>query len=256
MQKFKEFTGKNVEKALEKAGAELKISPEKLNYEIITHGSSGIFGLVGVKKAKIKVALEQQEGGNENQGLSVKSHEDAKQQAISLVNDTFETAKKDDELGPALETGIEALKKIVKEISREATVKGYIKNNKIFLNVSGGNSGILIGKHGQTLDAMQYLVEKIVNKANDRRIRVRVDIEGYLENRKSNLRKLASRMAEKAKRIRKPVTIGQLNASDRRIIHIHLKDNRSVRTQSIGEGYYRKLMILPRKKSRNRERKN
>ncbi len=250
MPKYKEFQGKNVDKALEKASVELNVPVEKLNYEIVSYGSSGIFGLVGVKKAKIKVKID---GGEE---ISVTTHEEAKKQAISLVNDAFEIKESDQKLNQALELGQEALKMIVNKISREATVKGYSKDKKIYLEVSGGNSGVLIGKHGQTLDAMQYLVEKIVNKANDRRVRVQVDVEGYLENRKSNLRRLASRMADKAKRIRKPVTIGQLNAYDRRIIHLHLKDNRSVRTQSIGEGYYRKLMILPRRKTRSRDRKN
>lgn len=74
-----------------------------------------------------------------------------------------------------------------------------------------------------------------------------VDVEGYLEKRKINLQQMASRMAEKAKKIRKPVTIGQMNAHDRRIVHIHLKDEDGVRTQSIGDGYYRKLMIFPKK---------
>ncbi len=250
MSKFKEFQGKNVDKALEKASAELNVPVEKLNYEIISYGSSGIFGLVGVKKAKIKVTLD------EGEQICVNTQEEAKKHAISLVNDAFEVKESDKKLDKALEIGLDALSRIVNKISGDAKIKGYSKDNKVYLEVSGGNSGVLIGKHGQTLDAMQYIVEKIVNKANDRRIRVQVDVEGYLENRKSNLRRLASRMADKARRIRKPVTIGQLNAYDRRIIHLHLKDNRSVRTQSVGEGYYRKLMILPRRKSRNRERKN
>ena len=83
-----------------------------------------------------------------------------------------------------------------------------------------------------------------------------MDVEGYLEKRKVNLQMMASRMAEKAKRTNKPVTIGQMNAHDRRIVHIHLKDENGVRTQSIGEGYYRKLMVFPKNKAGNRRKNN
>jgi spoIIIJ-associated protein len=94
----------------------------------------------------------------------------------------------------------------------------------------------------------------MVNKKSTNRVRVLVDVEGYLEKRKKNLQQLASRMAEKARRIKKPVTIGQMNAHDRRIVHIHLKDENGVRTQSIGDGYYRKLMIFPKKQNGSRRR--
>ena len=95
----------------------------------------------------------------------------------------------------------------------------------------------------------------MINKKSTNRVRVLVDVEGYLDKRKSNLQLMASRMAEKAKRTQKPVTIGQMNAHDRRLVHIHLKDESGVRTQSIGDGYYRKLMIFPKKQGGGR-RKN
>jgi spoIIIJ-associated protein len=113
---------------------------------------------------------------------------------------------------------------------------------------------MLIGKRGQTLEAIQYLVEKIVNKQNEHRVRVLVDVEGYLKTRKSNLQKLAAKMAEKAQKTQKPVTIGQMNAYDRRTVHLHLKSNSAVRTQSVGEGYYRKLIIFPKKGKRGRQK--
>ena len=112
---------------------------------------------------------------------------------------------------------------------------------------------MLIGKRGQTLEAIQYLVEKIVNKQNEARIRILVDVEGYLDTRQSNLKRMASKMADKAQKINKPVTIGQMNAYDRRIVHLHLKDNQAVRTQSVGEGYYRKLVIFPKRRKRTKK---
>jgi len=123
----------------------------------------------------------------------------------------------------------------------------------ILYNISSENSAVLIGKRGQTLDAIQYLVEKIVNRQNDDRIRVDVDIEGYLKNRKTNLDQLAAHLAEKVKLTGKPGSAGQMNAYDRRIVHMALKDDPAVRTQSIGEGLYRKLMIFPKKNSQKKK---
>jgi spoIIIJ-associated protein len=116
------------------------------------------------------------------------------------------------------------------------------------LNVAGGNAGVLIGKKGQTLEAIQSLVDKIVNKHNDYhdRIRVQVDVEGYLATRELNLEKLAMRMADKSKKIRKPISLGQMNGYDRRIVHMALKDDQEVQTKSRGEGYIRKLVIFPK----------
>ena len=101
---------------------------------------------------------------------------------------------------------------------------------------------------------MQYLVEKIVNKHSEQRIRIQIDIEGYLEKRQNNLKRLAGKLAEKAKRTGKTITIGQMNAHDRRVVHLALRDDLDIRTQSVGDGFLKKLLIFPRKKySRKRK---
>jgi spoIIIJ-associated protein len=140
----------------------------------------------------------------------------------------------------------------VASICEGANIETVQRNGRIVYNVEGGDSALLIGKRGQTLEAIQYIIEKIVNRQNNTRVRVLVDVEGYLGARKTNLQKLAAKMAEKANRLGKPVTIGQMNAYDRRIVHLHLKDNAAVRTQSVGEGYYRKLVIFPKKRKRSK----
>ncbi|MGB9441176.1 MAG: R3H domain-containing nucleic acid-binding protein, partial [Desulfobacterales bacterium] len=98
-------------------------------------------------------------------------------------------------------------------------------------------------------------VEKIVNKhnPNNDKIRVQVDVGGYLETRKANLEKLAERLADKSKRIRKPISLGQMSASDRRIVHLALKNDPDIRTKSRGEGYMRKLVIIPQKINKQRQ---
>ncbi len=255
MVKTYDFIGKNVEQALELASQTLSIPIEKIKHDVVSYGSSGIFGLVGVKKAKIKVFVE----AEKKQTASAKKQEKRPRQPETPTipeSSVSEVAQEHIEITDDLaEYGKNALQTIVDEITIGATVDWNQKENKLFFSITGGDSGVLIGKRGQTLEAIQYLLEKMINKKSTNRVRTIVDVEGYLEKRKSNLKKLAMRMAEKAKKIKKPVTIGQMNAHDRRIVHIQLKDEEGVRTQSIGDGYYRKLMIFPKKQGWNKRRK-
>ncbi len=253
-----EFESKNVEKAIAKACNELNLSKNELQYDIISNGSIGIFGLVGVKKAKIKVYV----ANNDNEQLSSNFQTDADEAIVedfitedvnSIVNEAFKTNDSGNFSDELVNLGQEALQNIINLITTDAKISVRNGGKKLFYDVKGGNSAILIGKRGQNLEAIQYIVEKIVNKKSDHRVRVQVDVEGYLETRKSNLKALAVRMAEKAKITKKPATIGQMNAHDRRIVHIALKNDRDVKTQSMGDGYYRKLVIFP-KKGKNRKR--
>jgi spoIIIJ-associated protein len=278
MNQFVEFEGKNIDQALARASDELGTPVERLEYDVVSYGSSGIFGLVGAKKAKIRVKSKKLMG----------FAKDTRQQARDLVKDAFQLEEEstdvedqgDRESAPAEEhdtadedegkdsginkindadmeriitTGQEALRRMVDFITEDCEIEVETTGQKVVFKVEGGNSGMLIGKRGQTLEAIQYLVEKIVNKQNEQRVRVLIDVEGYLKTRKSNLQKLASKMADKAQKTKKPVTIGQMNAYDRRTVHLHLKNNSGVRTQSVGEGYYRKLIIFPKKGKRGRQ---
>jgi spoIIIJ-associated protein len=283
-----EFEGKNIELAIKKACDKLKIKEEKLKYDVISYGSTGIFGLVGTRKAKIRVTspkhlkttrheenenliesqsiskeadiadiasiIEESFGENDADNISNIATEDydskndvAADEALDRDEDTRkeDNTKSDDPSGVL--AGEEVLKKIVDLITTDTEITAQQENKKIKYNVKGGNTAILIGKKGQTLEAIQYIVEKVVNKKCREKIRIHIDIEGYLENRRINLERLSTRLAEKSKRIGKPVTIGQLNSYDRRVVHLVLKNDSGVRTQSIGDGFYRKLVIFPKK---------
>lgn len=252
MNEYAEFEGKNVDKALEKASQILNMDVDQLCYDVLSYGSSGIFGLVGLKKAKIRVKVERASSAS----ASSQMESEAKAQARSLVKDAFEDEKPARQDPPIAEEtvaeGQQVLKRLIDFISDGSKIESERKNGRILYKVEGGDSALLIGKKGQTLEAIQYLVEKMVNKQNEARVRIMVDVEGYLGARKANLQRLATKMAEKAQKINKPVTIGQMNAYDRRIVHLHLKENAAVRTQSVGEGYYRKLIIFPKKRRRSK----
>ncbi len=252
-----EYEGNSVESAIKKASEDLKIPAHELKHDVISSGSSGIFGLVGTKKARIRVkasmkAHSDKTPAGDETGVEG-SNSDTLETVRSLVEATFDADKSETEIsGEVIEFSQDLLQRIVDFITADAKVTVTGKGrDQILLKVDGGNSAILIGKRGQTLEAMQYLVEKGVNKSSPKRIRVEIDIEGYLENRKINLLKLASRLAQKAKRTGKPMTVGQMNAHDRRIVHLSLKDDKQIRTQSMGEGYNRKLVIFPKKNSSN-----
>ncbi len=236
-----EFQGKTVEKALENASIALEIPENEIDYEIITYGSTGIFGLIGIRKAIIKVTVKDFSTEKNQRSSTTK-----KEETISLTKKNLE--KKSFISNDQIEIGRAVLQRIIDSITDDANIEIAKHSKQIIFEIKGGVSGVLIGKKGQTLEAIQYIVEKIVNKNNNKRIRLLIDVEGYLKKKRENLQRLANKLVAKVKQTNKPVTIGQMNAHDRRIVHTHLKDDYDVRTQSVGSGYYRKLMIFPQKK--------
>jgi spoIIIJ-associated protein len=260
-----EFQEKNIDKAVKKACKELNITREELKYDVLSFGSSGIFGFAGAKKARIRVVLPEKAQDAAAEKVAVRSENwnrevETSDQGNAEENPAFGEKDIDDQqrYGPpenSLDLGRSVLQRIVESIDPEAKVSAEESSEQILLNVDGGNPAVLIGKKGQTLEAIQSLVEKVVNKHhnNHDKIRVQVDVGGYLETRKTNLEKLAARMAEKSKRIRKPISLGHMSAYDRRIVHMALKDDPDVRTKSKGEGYMRKLTIFPNKNHMQRQ---
>ncbi|NNL78334.1 MAG: KH domain-containing protein [Desulfobacterales bacterium] len=256
-----EFEGKNLDKAVKKACEELNQSPDDISYEVLSRGSSSIFGLAGAKKAKIRVNLPEKQLDT-GSGTQIEDHgtEIPAESEIVSKDHTFEHEIDDvpqiysSEENPS-ELGRSVLQRIIDAITSDAKISVEENSEGIRLNVACSNAALLIGKKGQTLAAMQSIVEKIINKHNNgnHKIRIQVDVEGYLETRKSNLERLAARLADKSKRIRKPISLGQMSAHDRRIIHMALKDDPDVRTKSRGEGYMRKIVIFPQKNSMRRQ---
>lgn len=302
------FEGKTVDIAVENACKELKTTKDRLKYEVVSYGSTGIFGIVGAKKAKIEVIMPSAPSNKEDEHHEMKagarslvdeafsgkkskeaappkekakpqekpkpkikeeipvSEEEPDESQEDQVYDGFEDDEEDDidesmaaaisELSDEIiEKGSEALQKIADAITDGASVKVLKERDRLIYNLEGGDASLLIGKRGQTLEAVQYLIDKLINRNADSRIRVQVDVGGYLETRKKNLEGLALRLAEKAKKTGKPSTIGQMTAHDRRIVHLALKDDNGVRTQSMGEGYYRRLVIFPKRSNSQRRRR-
>jgi spoIIIJ-associated protein len=139
------------------------------------------------------------------------------------------------------------LSEIIELMGIKAHVEAQRREGRIFLEIKGDGSGLIIGKHGQTLDALQYILNKIAaNRYKELKEKAILDTENYRGRRVEALKNMTLRMREKVKRLKKAVTIGPLNPQDRRVIHITLSEDEDVRTESKGEGFYKRLVIAPK----------
>jgi len=201
-----EIEAKTTQEAIEKACEHFHLSEEELDIEVLESRSTGIFGIVGNKKTRIRV-----------------------------------TPKKDNTVVVAQET----LRKIISLISGDTKISAEKKGDDIILTIEGNNPRILIGHRGRTLQALEFIVNKAVNKASEKKVRVIVDSENYRQRREEFLKRLAFKMSERAKRTKKAVATDPLSPHDRRIVHLALKGDPQVQTKSKGEGFLKEVSIIP-----------
>lgn len=205
--KIVEKTGKTVEDAIEAALQELGATRNEVDIEVLEEPSKGIFGLIGVKPARVKVVLK----------------DGPTQRAGSLLKDIFKTMQLDVQMD-------------IQE-----------REHGVFINLEGPDLGILIGRRGETLDALQYLVNLSVNKNQDTRRKIIIDIEGYRSRREETLQRLALKLADKARQRGRNVVLEPMSSQERRIIHTALQGRDDIYTFSEGEEPYRKIVISPKK---------
>jgi spoIIIJ-associated protein len=144
------------------------------------------------------------------------------------------------------EAAAKALREILERMGIDAEVSAFDDGERIFLDAHGAESGLIIGKKGATLDALQYIVNRIVSKKPNDGPGVVVDAEGYRGRREDSLADLARRLAEKAVKTGRPVPVEPMNPADRRIVHVTLVDHPGVTTESDGEGLFRRVVIYPK----------
>jgi spoIIIJ-associated protein len=211
-----EFEGKTTEDAIESACAHFQVPAEELEIEIVSVGSPGIFGLGG-KKARIRAALVQE-----------------------LEEDLLPRAR-------------EILEQVLEKMQEPATVSATQEEDRICLLIATDDAGLLIGKQGQTLDALQYLVTKMLAKQTRKKVRIAIDVEAYRARHNEALTLLARKYGEKVKRSGKSVSLNPMNPYDRRIVHMALQGDKDLKTLSRGEGLYKKVIISPVKKKAGQE---
>ncbi|MHB1126774.1 MAG: RNA-binding cell elongation regulator Jag/EloR [Bacillota bacterium] len=207
MKKEVEKTAKTVDEAIEEALLELGVQRDKVKIEIIEEPSKGLFGLIGTRMARIKVTYEED--------------------PVAVAN-TF-------------------LRNILANLHVEAQMEAQKSEDYLHLSLTGEDLGILIGRRGETLDALQYLTNLAVNKELGKRVKIILDIEGYRKRREETLIKLAQRLSEKVKRTGADVVLEPMNPHERRVIHTALQLDQQVSTFSEGEDPYRKVVISLKK---------
>ncbi len=243
-----EFEGKTKEEAVRRACEKLHVTEEQLEIEVLSYGSTGIFGLVGARKAQIRVNLREALEAKIDEKKPDTGYETEEVPEIAKIDE--KKPDTGDETEEVAEIAKNALEHILSYIIEDSTVTVAKYPQNIRLRIEASNPAVLIGRHGRTLDALQYVVRRIVRKKKPTRVGISFDVEGYRDRRKASLTQYALRLGEKVKHSGKPATISPMSAYDRRIVHIALKNNTSVRTQSKGNGLFRELVILPRKRHR------
>ncbi|PKM93808.1 MAG: DNA-binding protein [Firmicutes bacterium HGW-Firmicutes-1] len=201
-----EKRARTVEDAITEALVELGITSEEANIEIIEKGVGGILGIFSNKQAVVKVSKK-----------------------MNLT-----------------ETAVHFLTSVFEKMNLEVKIDVNLdETNSMNIDLSGPNMGVLIGKRGQTLDSLQYLISLVVNKEADIYIRIKLDTENYRLRRKETLETLAVNLASKVRKTGKKFSLEPMNPYERRIIHYTLQDNKFVETHSEGEEPYRKVIITP-----------
>jgi spoIIIJ-associated protein len=243
--RFVEVEGKSKDDAMQKAARELGVSVEEIGIEVLSDSGRGFFSFVGGKKVKIRAWSKRESREELHDDVPEIQQAVAEKSVSSEDEEETEKTEKTEETDKA-QKAREVLQGLIGWLSEQATVEIEEETSeRILLEIHGDKTGLLIGKRGQTLDALQFLANKMVNRSRDSAKRIEVDMEQYRKRREQSLQNMAVRLGQKVKKKRKPITIEAMNAHDRRIIHLTLKNDRALETKSVGKGEMRKLVIHP-----------
>ena len=271
-----ETDGDTIDEAIERALVALQVDRDRVEVEILADASRGLFGFGG-KKARVRATVRPPLSALDGERVSSRDSRETSRpevresrpeapatkvrpstpRAISApstpVRPTAEAASLP--AGPLPVRARAVLEGILAHLTSGCGVEARPgdESGTFVLDVKGDSGGLVIGRRGQTLDALEYLVNRIVARSEDGSpSRVVVDVEGYRERRKEYLNELALRLAEKAKQTGRSVTLNPMSPRDRRVVHLALQGDTSITTRSQGQGYYRKMLILPAIRRGNR----
>ena len=197
--------GKTPQEAIEKVIKKLGVSRDQIKVEIVEKGSKGIFGLMS-KPAKIEVTVS-------NNGIEYKAKN--------------------------------FIEKILEYMDFPSALNVKREKELVIFEISGKNTGLLIGKKGQTLEALQHIFDRFLDREGDKGVKILIDIEGYREKRDEALRNLALRIANKVKSTGVPSSMTPMNPKERRVVHMALDGDKGVKTVSKGNGTFRRIVVYP-----------
>lgn len=200
-------SGKTVDEAIEIGLSKLRTTRDNIEYNVLEEPQKGLFGIIGGKPAIVEVSIKP----------------DPVKEAIVFLRD------------------------VIDKMGVSASVEKEEREEGLYLNISGVDIGILIGKRGQTLDSLQYLVNLVANRKSDHYVRIYLDAEGYRARRKEALEMLAKRLSNKVLRTKREIRLEPMNAHERKIIHTALQNVEGVTTYSVGEEPNRRIVVAPTK---------
>lgn len=272
-----EYTGSDVTEAIGKACRELGVSQDALQIEVVAAGSSGIFGLFGKKKAVIAVTIKksgrEEKAVNRGGGEGSKPARPRRSERREDRKDERRGDRKSESRGgealparrapekPPAEITPEILATVQVDLEKILALMGFgaqvsVSNeeNRIVAKLEGGNEEEIIGPEGQTLDSLQYLMRKIISRRVEGKVMFSMDVGSYREVRRDDLEEMAVKLAEEVRGNGRTRSIPALNPAERRIVHMKLQDDPTIRSRSVGEGQFKKILIyLP---GRGRKGKN
>lgn len=217
-----EMKGKNVEEAIKKGLEQLGCAREHAEIKVLDEGTTGLFGLMGAKPARIIISTEHAKCGNAASEVDAKEASKKVEQVLSDILN---------KMGMGLKS-----------------IKAEFETDSVNAEIEAEESGYIIGKNGQTLDSLEYIVQIIVNNDLNSKIKVNLDCEKYRQKQNEKLKVMADKAVEYVNRTGKIYRFEPMNAKERKIIHTYLKDNSKIETFSEGEGVMRKVGIKLSKK--------
>jgi spoIIIJ-associated protein len=221
-----EKTGKTIEAAIQAALEELNVNEEDVIIEVLEEGDAGKLLGIGKKDAKVRVSIE----------------DDKTADTVYFGDDEEYSAEPASSQEAA---AVDFVTKVLSGIGVRGEITSYTEGETIYIDVSGRDVGAIIGRHGETLDAIQYLTTLVINKHTQEHFRLILDIGGYRKRREETLISLAHRTAEKVVKVGKSYEMEPMNAAERRIIHFALQDYPGITTFSEGEDPERCVIISP-----------
>ncbi len=272
---YQEFSAKNVDDAITEACEAFSVPSDRLDYEVVSTGSTGFLGIAAkpaVIKARIKEEVKEtapevkevvkeavkEEKKPEKKEIKNEPKKEVKKEEKKEVQkeepkakpEKKEEAKKSDvNADEIIAKANDFLKEVFDAMKMEVDVKTTFNAEENILNIelAGAEMGVLIGKRGQTLDSLQYLISLVVNRDTQDYIHVKVDTENYRERRKATLENLAKNISIKVKKTRQSVALEPMNPYERRIIHSALQNDRYVTTHSEGDEPFRRVVVTLKK---------
>jgi len=252
-----ESEGGSIDEAIQRALEALRVPREQVEIEILENAARGLFGM-GSRRARVRATIRQSLEATIGATVDGPATRVSRETSSPPGSRASATSREDavvraQEVLEAILSHLVDGPRTIEEVAGSS--KGEQADGTIHLSLSASDSGMIIGRRGQTLDAMEHLVSRIVFRDDEERgLRIALDVEGYRQRREESLRQLAHRLAGKAKETGAVVTLNPMSPRDRRIVHLALQADPGVTTVSQGEGSYRRLLITPQGRRRGRDR--